>query len=1303
MYRRSVYTWIAVMVLVSLTGGVAFPAAAAPALSPPSPQGGGGGLPILALNDPAPPPLPRSCITGGTPLDYDQPLCCVSGYVYLDGAPVENAEVTITIDGRSLTVQTASGPGSDQPYFAASLDSEPLNAQPGDLITLQAAAGGQSKTLTFTAQEGGQQVDIVLPQNTIEAVWYPGYLLGRGQHALAQDPLSQNVLLFGGRSTESNVLLSDMWVLSDTTWIEIVPSSSPPPRAEHALAYDSNRRRVVLFGGCADAGETGCRSGGAVLADTWEWDGNRWLQRRVETSPPGRDSHAMAYDAAHGQVLLFGGRGESGDFLGDTWLWDGEGWTQAAPATSPPARGAAAMVYDAAHGRLLLFGGENETGLLNDTWEWDGSSWTRRWPTASPAARAAHALAYDPGSERVVLLGGYNQDDTWLWDGATWSQQSPQQAPSKRWDHALMYDPHRQQVVAFGGWDDAALTFLGDTWAWDGANWAEIASSPSAPAPRSQAALSYESHGQSIIFGGRSNGQCDNQTYRWDGSRLTLLTPSFAPPCRAGHRLARNGDGSALLAFGGLGTNNQYLDDTLVWTGSDWESRYPLTRPEARAYYGLTYDTERDVWLLFGGIGPGGYLSDTWEYNGILWSARQPAHSPPARSHATLTFDPARGRAVLIGGQNTAGLLDDVWEWDGSDWQEVTPGQTPGARAGHGAAYDAARQVIVIAGGVNATGILSDAWEWNGAFWRQRVTDIGLPAMYNLSLTYDPLHDRVIAFGGENDRGAVGGLYLHQVIGTPSDAPPVATINRIQPLDARQGVDVITFEGSGQDADSSDAITAYRWTHDGNVISSQAVFTATADTFPLGAQTIRFQVQDDEGTWSPIVEKQIYIRDGSGGTGGDGTWTLLLYAVADNNLDPWMGDNPNLNGMLYRLQTAGAQAGVRVGILYDGPDVGDTRRYILEEDGGWTEEAVGEARMDEMETLRDFIAWGYDTFDSDYYALALINHANGVVGFGQDLTSDGSGRAFLTPIELRSALQAATDDGARKIDVLHYDGCSFGLFEDAAIAAGQADFVIASPNTGWGIFAYDIYRQQAAGAENPRAYAEAVAQTYATALEANGLPYTISVFDMARFDDLNAAVGALGDALLTYVNGDPPTRIAELETIRTAAQKYDSGGTTPIEPDDEDSYVDLVDLAVNLRSALSAADVLAAAAALSETVRGAQPFLVEEYHASADFDYYDPYQGQVRTLHVNLDQAHGLGIFYPPRSTVDPDTAYMRYIQNELFDVTRDSGWTRFLAQGLPPQMGGSPPPLEGDTLLQPLLYGEQASYRVFLPVVVRR
>jgi hypothetical protein len=101
----------------------------------------------------------------------------------------------------------------------------------------------------------------------------------------------------------------------------------------------------------------------SVLAATW-------TQQTPATSPPVRDAAAMAYDAATGTVVLFGGgQGRAGN-LSDTWTWNGTTWTRQTPATHPAARFDAAMAYDAATGTVILFGGSGSKGPLADTWTW---------------------------------------------------------------------------------------------------------------------------------------------------------------------------------------------------------------------------------------------------------------------------------------------------------------------------------------------------------------------------------------------------------------------------------------------------------------------------------------------------------------------------------------------------------------------------------------------------------------------------------------------------------------------------------------------------------------------------------------------------------------------------------------------------------------------------------------------------------------------------------------------------------------------------------------------------------------------
>ena len=132
----------------------------------------------------------------------------------------------------------------------------------------------------------------------------------------------------------------------------------------------------------------------------------------------------MAYDAATGTIVLFGGGNDQGGVFGDTWTWDGTTWTQQAPTTSPAARTDAAMAYDAATGTMVLFGGcfGDNNEVFSDTWTWDGTTWTKQAPTTSPAARqAGGGMAYDAAIGDIVLFSGLGKSgwlrNTWTWGG----------------------------------------------------------------------------------------------------------------------------------------------------------------------------------------------------------------------------------------------------------------------------------------------------------------------------------------------------------------------------------------------------------------------------------------------------------------------------------------------------------------------------------------------------------------------------------------------------------------------------------------------------------------------------------------------------------------------------------------------------------------------------------------------------------------------------------------------------------------------------------------------------------------------
>jgi hypothetical protein len=101
-----------------------------------------------------------------------------------------------------------------------------------------------------------------------------------------------------------------------------------------AMAYDTQRKRIVLFGGSGASGET------------WEWDGQNWEQT---AQTEGRFNPEMTYDAARQILVRFGGwTGKKR--VADTWSYDGAHWTR--------------LNFDARCGKILVRRGADDVEFL---------------------------------------------------------------------------------------------------------------------------------------------------------------------------------------------------------------------------------------------------------------------------------------------------------------------------------------------------------------------------------------------------------------------------------------------------------------------------------------------------------------------------------------------------------------------------------------------------------------------------------------------------------------------------------------------------------------------------------------------------------------------------------------------------------------------------------------------------------------------------------------------------------------------------------------------------------------------------
>jgi hypothetical protein len=262
------------------------------------------------------------------------------------------------------------------------------------------------------------------------------------------------------------------------------------------MAFDSYRKKIVLFGGYATTG---------YLNDTWEWDGETWTQV-ADTGPHPRDGHSLAFDSTRNRIVLFGGDNSFRVGLakgnvkglgpsGDTWAWDGAIWTKE-QVMGPCARFGHAMAYDSIRDRIALFGGSTLTWdtsagntmsavLPNDTWEYDGSLW-KLVASTGPEPRWKTGMTFN--GKEFLLFGGVNPqgsdstanglwlttasyyyNNTWQWDGQFWTLRQDM-GPSPRYASGLTCDSDRQRCVLFGGEfalnssGGPGITDFGDTW-----------------------------------------------------------------------------------------------------------------------------------------------------------------------------------------------------------------------------------------------------------------------------------------------------------------------------------------------------------------------------------------------------------------------------------------------------------------------------------------------------------------------------------------------------------------------------------------------------------------------------------------------------------------------------------------------------------------------------------------------------------------------------------------------------------------------------------------------------------------------
>jgi hypothetical protein len=517
----------------------------------------------------------------------------------------------------------------------------------------------------------------------------------RSAAAVAFDVRRGRTVVFGGLT--SGGVVNDTWEYDGASWVKR-PVQGPPARSAAAMAYDLDTGLVVLVGGKG--------AGNADLDDTWTWDGVSWAQIGGDgvNAPPARAAPTMAYDPERRRMVMFGGaNGATG--RGDVWVLEDGAWRELSTTGGP--EGHIPMAYEPATGAMLLVGGSSpgSEGVPNTmrVWRLDDASWTLVDATfPRPDDRFGHGLVTDAARGRVVLLAGLLEDagavsgslpavnDAWSFDGSAWT---PIVRPvAKLIDIApggAAFDPLTRRVLAVAGeFVGGGVAISTDTLAFDGTSWASL-NPPTVPGFGSSACIG-RLFGQLAFFQGNLS--------TWNGSDWTFVPfdglDTVFPSCAA----TQDQGGSFLVNVSFFSSG--LVDQTWRFNGQGWSLVCDEGQGQACPHSGaLGLDPVRNLVVAVDAQG-------TWSWDGAAWTLLPVTPSPPVSDRNEMVFDPDRANLVVV---DAAGALQP-WEFDGTSWKTIAIAASPPARSRMGVAYDEDNHRLMIAGGSLGGNTKGETW-----------------------------------------------------------------------------------------------------------------------------------------------------------------------------------------------------------------------------------------------------------------------------------------------------------------------------------------------------------------------------------------------------------------------------------------------------------------------------------------------------------------------------------------------------------------------------------------------------------------
>ncbi len=552
----------------------------------------------------------------------------------------------------------------------------------------------------------------------------------RSGHAMAYDPVAKKMIVFSGWQPAAGFFIPGIYEYDGptATWTnKLISGGEPSARHDHTMVYDPDRKVITLFGGID---ETGTR-----LNDVWDWDGAtaKWTQRTITgAKPTGRMKHSMVYDTQRKRIIVYGGNTgtATGTFVNETWELEPTAgtWQQFTTTGTAPtyynSEGYTRLGHDPITHKTLLY------STYDYAYEWDPvtPTWTKiafiRTGT-DPLPYYFPTLTFDPVAAKLVLIAGYYQArELWEINTADWSVTNRSvpttNGPFQRQYPSIAFDTKRGKLMVFGGYGSDGL-YKQDIWEWSGVDGQLFnrTTVDTKPVGRYQAGMVYDSkRDQLLLWGGAGTG-VTNDVWSWAPMTRTwtmLSVTGAQPNVQNGQNMFYDATRDRVVLWLNYYTIWEFNPGTNAWLQRLNTPTGIPTGYTQRGNYEITYDTDRSKMLFIAGYGyvatvGNVYDAAVWEWDAITGAFTERAQAaaaviPTGRYQHGVTYDPSRRVVVMFAGygQTTGatGPLNDSWEWDpiSGAWNETTPaGVKPLPRYNHVQAFDSMRNDTLVFGG----------------------------------------------------------------------------------------------------------------------------------------------------------------------------------------------------------------------------------------------------------------------------------------------------------------------------------------------------------------------------------------------------------------------------------------------------------------------------------------------------------------------------------------------------------------------------------------------------------------------------